>query len=440
MAFVEPCPASRSRGFRREDGLNDLDLLIRFAVALAVGLLIGLQRQFALGDPRRELALGVRTFALLSIAGFASLLLADVFKSPAVFASVLVVLGLLVAVGYFRDVSAGKPGLTTRVAAVLTVVLGALAVHGSLTLVSAIGVAAMALLSFKGEMHRFARHLTRDDLFAALKFAVVSAVILPVLPDQDIGPFPFDALNPYRIWLFVVLVSGIGFVGYALVKWQGSKKGIVLTGFVGGLASSTAVTVGFAKRSKNVTKLARLLAVAVLLAWTVMFVRVLFVLAVVNPAVLSETWPCLAASSAAGLLVCAFLWRSIRNDRSGQNVRLSNPFELGTSLKYGALFAAVVLASRAAQSYYGDTGVYAFSFLSGLLDVDAVVLSVAQMQQGAAGLDTHAASIAIALAAVANTLFKAAICWIAGGPGFRRAMFPGFLAVTAACLAGAFLF
>lgn len=420
--------------------MNDLDLLVRFVVALAVGLLIGLQRQFALGDPRRELALGVRTFTLFSAAGFASVALSDLMGSPAAFAAVFSVLGLLVAVGYFRDVSSGQPGLTTRAAAMLTVVLGGLAVHGRLTLVAAIGVAAMALLSFKVEMHRFARHITREDLFAALKFAVVSAVILPVLPDRDIGPFPFDALNPYRIWLFVVLISGIGFIGYALVKWKGSKKGIVLTGLVGGLASSTAVTVGFARRSKSVAKLARLLAVAVLLAWTVMFLRVWIVLAVINPTVLSETWPCLAAPSVAGFLACAFLWRSIRNDRTGQRVELSNPFELGTSLKYGVLFAVVLLASRAAQSYYGDTGVYAFSFLSGLLDVDAVVLSTAQMQHGSAGLNAHAASIAIALAAVANTLFKAAVCRMAGGTGFLRAVFPGFLAMTAACLAGAFLF
>jgi uncharacterized membrane protein (DUF4010 family) len=235
-------------------------------------------------------------------------------------------------------------------------------------------------------------------------------------------------------------VSGIGFVGYALVKWKGSKKGIVLTGLVGGLASSTAVTVGFARRSKSVPRLGRLLTVAVLLSWTVMFLRVWAILAVINPAVLTETWPSLAAPAAAGFLACALLWRTLRNDRTGHRVELSNPFELGTSLKYGALFAAVLLVSRAAQSHYGETGVYAFSFLSGLLDVDAVVLSTAQMQHGSAGLNAHAASIAISLAAVANTLFKAAVCWIAGGAGFRKAVLPGFLAMTAACLAGAFLF
>jgi uncharacterized membrane protein (DUF4010 family) len=353
---------------------------------------------------------------------------------------VLAIVGTLVAVGYFREVSAGRPGLTTRVAAVLTVVLGALAVHGRLTLVAAIGVAAMALLSFKVEIHRFARHLTREDLFAALKFALVSAVILPVLPDQDLGASPFDALNPYRIWLFVVLVSGIGFVGYAIVKWKGSEKGIALTGLVGGLASSTAVTVGFARRSRTAPKLARLLAAAVLLAWTVMFLRVGVILAVINRNVLADAWPCLAAPAVAGLLACAALWRMNRNDSRGQRVSLSNPFELGTSLKYGALFAMVLLISRAAQSHFGNAGVLTSSFLSGLLDVDAVVLSTAQMQHGSTGLDTHTASIAVALAAVANSLFKAGICWASGLPGFRKAVLPGFLAMTAACFAGAFLF
>jgi uncharacterized membrane protein (DUF4010 family) len=420
--------------------MNDLDLLVRFAVALAVGLLIGLQREFALGDPRRELALGVRTFTLLSAAGFASLLLADSMGSPAVFTAVLAVVGLLIAAGYFRDVTAGKPGLTTRVSAVLTLVLGALAVHGRLTLVAAVGVAATALLSFKGEMHRFARHLTRDDLYAALKFAVVSAVILPVLPDRNLGPFPFDAWNPYRIWFFVVLVSGISFVGYALIKWKGSKTGIGLTGLIGGLASSTAVTVGFSRRSRNAPKLSLILAAAVLLAWTVMFLRVAAILAVINPGVLSETWPSLAAPAAAGILSCALLWRSIRSDKTGQRVSLSNPFELGTSLKFGALFAAVLLVFRAAQSHFGNAGVYASSFLSGLLDVDAVVLSTAQMQRGSAALDARSASIAIALAASANTLFKAAVCGFTGSPGFRKAMIPGFISMIAACIAAAFLF
>jgi uncharacterized membrane protein (DUF4010 family) len=420
--------------------VSELEILGRFAAALAVGLLIGLQRQFALGTSRRELALGVRTFALFSVAGFASAMLSTLADTPVVFGASFVVLGGLVVAEYVRQVSSGRPGLTTRVAAMLTMLIGALAVRGSLTLVAALGVTTTALLSFKVEMHRFARHLTRDDLFAALKFALVSAVILPVLPDRDLGPAPLDALNPYRIWLFVVLVSGIGFIGYALVKWKGSEKGIGLTGLVGGIASSTAVTVGFAKRSGGAPKLARLLASAVLLAWTVMFVRVGVVLLLINPVVLAGTWPCLAAGCAAGLLACAVLWRSNRKEEDGKGVALSNPFELGTSLKYGAIFAVVLLLSRVALLRFGNTGLYATSFLSGMLDVDAVVLSTARMQQGAVRIDAHAASIAVALAAVANTVFKAAICWFSGGSRFRRAILPGFIGMTAACLAGAFLF
>jgi uncharacterized membrane protein (DUF4010 family) len=420
--------------------VTDIGLLGRFIVALGVGLLIGLQRQFALGSPRRELALGVRTFALCSVSGFAAALLSDEAGSPAVFAAVLGILGLMIAVGYFRETSSGRPGLTTRVAAILTLLLGALAAHGSLILVSAIGVTVTALLSFKMEMHRLARHLTREDLFAVLKFAVVSAVILPVLPDRDLGPFPFDALNPYRIWLFVVLVSGIGFVGYVLAKWKGTDRGIGLTGLVGGIASSTAVTVGFARRSRETPRLTRVFAAAVLLAWTVMFVRVGAILAAVNPQVLRESWPFLAASTAAGLLASALLWMSNRKDTAGHRFPLSNPFELGTSLKFGAIFTVVLLLTRVAQSRFGNSGVYASSMLSGLLDVDAVVFSTARMHHISAGLDSHTASVSIALAAAANTLFKAGVCWFSGAPALRRAVLPGFLLICAVCLGTAFLF
>jgi uncharacterized membrane protein (DUF4010 family) len=420
--------------------VTDLDLLGRFAVALGVGLLIGLQRQSALGGARKELALGVRTFALCSVSGFASALLSDATGSYAAFAAVLGILGLMIAVGYFRETSSGRPGLTTRVAAVLTLVIGALAAHGSLILVSAMGVTITALLSFKGEMHRFARHLTREDLFAVLKFAVVSAVILPVLPDRDLGPFPLDAVNPYRVWLFVVLVSGIGFVGYGLAKWKGSDRGIGLTGLLGGIASSTAVTVGFSRRSREIPRLARLFAAAVMLAWTVMFVRVGAILAAVNTGVLSESWPFLAASTAAGLLAFALLWMRNRKDTAVHRVKLSNPFELGTSLKFGAIFTCVLVLTRVAQARFGNSGIYLSSTLSGLLDVDAVVFSTARMHHLSSGLDGHTASVSIALAAASNTLFKAGVCWFSGSPALRRAVVPGFLLVCAACLGAAFLF
>ncbi len=419
--------------------MTDLDLLGRFAVALGVGLLIGLQRQVALAKPRQELALGVRTFALCAVSGFASALLSNAEGSPAVFAAVTAILGLMIAIGYFRETSSGRPGLTTRVAAMLTLLLGALAAHGSLTLVSAVGVSTTALLSFKGEMHRFARLLTREDLFAVLKFALVSVVVLPVLPDRPVGSYPFDALNPYRIWLFVVLISAIGFVGYALVKWKRADRGIALTGLVGGLASSTAVTFSFSGRSRTSPALSRLFASGVLLAWAVMFVRIGAVLAVVNPGLLGQCWPFLAACTAAGLLVSSLLWRQPCKNASGRGVAFHNPFELGMSLKFGAVYAAVLLVMRVAQFRFGNSGLYATSVLSGLLDVDAIVLSTARMQQTAAGLTASSAAVAVALAAFANTLFKMGVCWFSGSPEFRRAMLPGFLLITAACLGQVFL-
>lgn len=420
--------------------MTDLDLLGRFAVALGVGLLIGLQRQSALGRPRHELALGMRTFALCGVSGFASALLSDAEGSPAVFAAVVGILGLMIAIGYFRETSSGRPGLTTRVAAVLTLLLGALAAHGSLILVSAIGISTTALLSFKGEMHRIARLLTREDLLAILKFAVISAVVLPVLPDRPVGDFPFDALNPYRIWLFVVLISGIGFIGYALAKWKTSGGGIALTGLIGGLASSTAVTFSFSGRSRKAPGLSRLYTSGVLLAWAVMFVRIGAVLAVVNPGLLGRCWPFLAASTACALAAAGLLWRHPRPAASDRGVPLHNPFELGMSLKFGAVFAVVLLATHAARFRFGNSGVYATSVLSGLLDVDAIVLSTARLQQAAGGIDSATAAIAVALAALSNTVFKMGVCWFSGSPEFRRALIPGFLLICAACLAPVFWF
>lgn len=420
--------------------LNDLDLLIRFGVALVVGFLVGLQREFASEEPDREIAVGVRTFALLAAIGFAAALLSDMSKTPTIIAAVIGILGILFSISYYQDASRGSPGLTTKVSAILTVLIGALAFYNRLTLVVAIGVAATALLSFKGEMHRFAHHLTREDLFAALKFAVVSAVILPVLPDKNYGPLPFNVLNPYKIWLFVALISGISFVGYVLIKWKGSKKGIGLTGLLGGLASSTAVSISFANRSRTSPKLAKQLAFAVLLAWTVMFVKVIVEVVVINPKLVTLIWKPFTASAAAGILYCAVLFRTQKTDRTSHHVPFSNPFELGTALKFGAIFAVILMISKGAQTYFGNIGIYSSSFLSSLVDVDAVVLSVAQLNLNPGGLDAKTAAGAITLAAVSNTLFKGAIALTAGAIGLRRTVLPGFLLMIFTCLIMTFIF
>ena len=205
-----------------------------------------------------------------------------------------------------------------------------------------------------------------------MKFAVITAIVFPVLPNRSFGMAPFDIFNPLKLWLFVVFISGIGFVGYVLIKVAGSKKGIGLTGFLGGLTSSTAVTVSLTQRSHANAELSRSFALAITIAWTVMFVRVLAVVAVLNVALVKPILLPLCASIVAGLAYCFYLHRTQKAESREHEVAFVNPFELGLAVKFGLLFALVLLFSRTMQLYFGASGIYLSSFLSGMADVDAI--------------------------------------------------------------------
>jgi uncharacterized membrane protein (DUF4010 family) len=192
--------------------MAQIDLFLRFGAALAIGVLVGLQREYAYEEPDQELLAGVRTFALMALAGCTAAFVADLLSAPALLVGVVLVLGGLIGAGYYFNARRGQVGLTTEVAAVLTILAGALCFYEQLALAAALGVATTVLLSLKLELHTFAQRLTREDVYATLKFAVISAIILPLLPNQVFGPPPLNVLNPYQIWLMVVFISGIGFL------------------------------------------------------------------------------------------------------------------------------------------------------------------------------------------------------------------------------------
>ncbi len=404
------------------------DLFYRFGAALAIGFLVGLQREYAHGGPGREIFAGERTLALMGLVGCAAAMAADVLASPWPFVGILILMGALITVAYFVSAWRGGVGLTTEVAALVTVIAGALCYWGYLALAVAIAVATTVLLSLKMEMDTFVRRITREDVYATLKFAVITAIVLPVLPNQTFGPPPLDVLNPYKIWLMVVFISGISFLGYVLVKVVGSRQGIGLTGLLGGLVSSTAVTLSFAQRSQRETGLAKPFALAVTVAWTVMFSRVLVEVAALNAALLRVLWLPMATSAAAGLAYCVYLYFSQRTDKEGE-VAFSNPFELGPAIKFGLLYAVILLVSKAAQTYLGNAGVYLSSIIAGLADVDAITLSMAELSSVAGGLDPSTAARAIVLAAMSNTVVKGGIVLTGGSPSLRRALLPGFVSM-----------
>ncbi len=407
--------------------MGQAQLFLRFGVAIAIGFMVGLQREFAKQKKKKELVAGERTFALLGLTGALAAMAADRLESALALFGVVLMIGLFIAVAYFIDAWRGHVGLTTEVAMLAVVMVGALCYWGYLTLAVALGITITALLSLKFETDRFVRALTKEDIFAALQFAVITAIVLPVLPNESFLPPPFDVLNPFKIWLMVVFISGISFVGYVAIKVVGAEQGIGLTGFLGGMVSSTAVTLSFSERSNRQPELAKPFALAIMIAWTVMFSRVLIEVGVLNRALLSVVWVPLVAAGGVGLLYGLYLFFSQRSAEKG-DVQFSNPFDLGSAIKFGLLYGVVLLVSRAAQMYFGDTGIFISSLLSGVADVDAITLSMAELSN-TGGLDLGTAAQAIVVATMSNTLVKGGIAIMGGSKVLRKALLPGIVLI-----------
>ncbi|RLD10677.1 MAG: MgtC/SapB family protein [Chloroflexota bacterium] len=420
--------------------MTEPTLFLRFGAALLIGVLIGLQREYASGDSDQELFAGARTFALLAISGASGALIADILGSPWVFIGLVSVLGILVVVAYFIQASKfASMGLTTEVAALLTVIIGAICYAYSIEFAAALGVAVTVLLAIKWEMRSLIKVITREDVYATLRFAVITAIVLPILPNRTYGPPPLDVLNPHNIWQMIVFISGINFLGYILIKMVGPRRGIGLSGFLGGLASSTANTLSFSQRSKDETELARPFATAIIVGWTVMFVRVLVEVAVINKQLLFTLWPPIVAMGVLGLGYSIYLYVS-QYALDETEVKISNPFELGPAIKFGLLYAVILVVSKAAQSYLGASGLYISSFLAGLADVDAITLSVADLTLHSGGIGLDMAERAIVLAVISNTLVKGGIVLSLGSRLLRRSIWPAFVGMVAVGSLISFLF
>ena len=282
------------------------ELFIRFGASIAIGFMIGLQREFSKGSYQKQIVAGERTFALISLAGCFAAMVAEEISSPILYFGIFLVVGLLSAVSYFIDAWKGHIGLTTEIAIVISFLIGSLCYWGYLTLAVAIGIATTTLLSLKLETDNFVRALTREDFTAALELAVISAIILPVLPNKVLFMPPFDVLNLFNIWLMVVFITGISFLGYVAIKVVGPERGIGLTGFLGGMVSSTAVTLSFSQRSNKDINLGRPFALAIMVAWTVMFARILIEVGVLNGLLFKSVWIPILSSGIVAIIYCAY--------------------------------------------------------------------------------------------------------------------------------------
>ena len=434
------CPCSRSKPPPVEP--DRLVLFYRFGVALVLGLFMGLQREYAYrGDHDRkggELVAGARTFPLISLLGAASALASAELGASWPLATTVIAIAALLATGHFWQSREQDTGLTTEMAALVAFFTGALCYWGYLRLGAALGVGTAVLLSLKGHTHRLARRLDPEDVYATLTFAVITVIVLPLLPRQSYGPPPLDVLVPYNVWLMVVLISGISFLGYVLIKAVGPRRGIGLTGLLGGLASSTAVTLSVAARSRDSQGLEWSFALALMLAWTIMFVRVIVEVAIISPSLLATVWGPVLGVCLAALAYCGYLYGLQPRGGRDEPQTVQNPFRLGPAITFGVLYAAILVLSNWAQSYFGDTGIYLSSVVAGLADVDAITLSVARLHEGG-DVPARTATRAIVIAAAANTALKAGIVAATGTRGLRRAVVPGVLIVVGASIGAVLL-
>jgi uncharacterized membrane protein (DUF4010 family) len=402
--------------------------LLRFGAALGLGVLLGLEREHS--HPTEGFA-GVRTFGLLALAGGVAAYLATVLGQPWLAVAVFAAAAGLVVVSYAVTARLGDVGVTTEVSALLAFLLGFLCVGGHVLTAAVLAVASGSVLALKDWLHRLAGRIETADIAATLKFAIVSVIILPLVPDQNFGPPPLAVINPFKIWLMVVLISGLNFASYLLVKLVGAEHGIGLTGLLGGLVSSTAVTLGFAQRSRHEPQLASSLALGILVAWSVMFVRVGVLIAAVNRELLPHLWLPLAAFALAGAAICLVLRRKLQAAAKGTVAAGANPFELGEAVRFGLLFGAITFAAKAAQVYLGDAGLFLAAGLAGLTDVDAITLSMAQLAQ-ADPAKAGPAAAAVVVALIANTLVKTGMAGTLGAPSLRRFMVPAGAMILAA--------
>src|SRR5262245_32412181 len=415
--------------------MDIVELATHFGAAIGLGVLIGLERQRSMGD---EQGAGVRTFALIALAGAVAGYLDVVLGLSGLALALFVAVATLIIAFYVISALRGDIGITTESSALLCFMLGLLCVQGHIQLAAAVGVAMVLLLALRDWLHQLARRIEPADVEATLKFATVSLIILPLVPNHNYGPPPLDVLNPYKIWLMVVLISGLNFVSYLLVKTMGANQGIGIAGLLGGLVSSTAVTLGFSQRSRQSGADAAALALGITLAWTVMFLRVVIMSLVISRPLGIRLAAAMGLLCAVSLGACYWLWRRRQNVERGKVEAGNNPFELGEAVKFGLLFGVVVLAAKAAEVYLGETGLYLAAAVAGLTDVDAITLAMANLAHADA-TQTGVAARAILIAALANTLVKSGMTITLGSPQLRALTLPISCALVAAGVVAAFL-
>jgi len=386
---------------------------VDIVLVLFLSMLIGLEREERKAGAAGQYAFGgVRTFPLIGLIGYSVALVSDGQVLPQVIGLVIVAAFLLLS--YSHKVSVGgMAGITSEMAGVITYVVGALVFHQSLWLATAVSVATMLLLQMKEALEGLTRRIAPDDIFTFTKFLLLTAVILPVVPDTPFTPFH---INPFKSWLVVVAVSSVSYASYVLQRWAHGKGGVILTAALGGAYSSTVTTVVLAKRGAQ-DEQPRLFAGAILIACGTMYLRLAALLAIVNTQLMTELAPGLLVLGAGGV-GAGLLWARLRatgasagatGKGAADQTVTANPLELSAALMFAVLFVVMQAATQLAAAYLGKSGLYSLAAVMGATNVDPFIMGITQTVQASTALPV--AGGAILIAAASNNVFKAGYAW-----------------------------
>ncbi len=392
--------------------MNGGNVFVNLAIALGLGLLVGLERERAAS----QLA-GIRTFTAVTIFGSVAAMLAGTHGAWVLPAGLLSLGAVIAAANLLeRDRADRNPGITTEVALFAMYGIGALVMTGPRSVAVALGGALAALLAFKGEMHGFARGLSDTDVKAIMRFVLISLVILPALPNENYGPF--EVWNPRQIWWMVVLIVGISLAGYIAFQVLGQRGGTAMGGILGGLVSSTATTVSYARASKAEPATLPAALLVILLASGVVFGRVLVEMAVVSRELFGAALLPVLLLAATVFVLAGVAW--FRRPGDGEIPKPENPAELKPALLFAAGYAVVLAVTAATRHYFGEGALFFVAALSGLTDVDAITLSTANLVQGGS-LAAATGWKLVVTAVLSNLVFKAAVvAWLGHASLFRK--------------------
>jgi uncharacterized membrane protein (DUF4010 family) len=396
---------------------------VQFAIALALGLLVGLQREWVEQKP-----LGLRSFTLITLIGALIGLYADEAGLWIIAVGLIAVtLGIFVhSILLAREQAVA--GMTTELAGIVMYMVGAMTTTGYPIMAVVLAGIVTLLLHWKAPMHSLTRRIAPEEFQAVARFVLVTLVVLPILPDRTFGPY--DVLNPFHTWLMVVLIVGLNLAGYIAMRFSSGRGGALLGGVLGGLVSSTATTVSYATRSRSEPVLVPVAMVVILIASALVYVRILLeVLAVAPSLVFSLAGPVLSFF-AMFCLIAAVLMRNAGRG-AAREVKTGNPAELSTALVFATIYSVVVFLSAAVSDHFGETMLYPVAVLSGLTDVDAITLSIAHLYQNGR-VTADVAWRVVFVASLANLVFKTGVVGFVGGAELRRRLVPlmGILIVT----------